>query len=80
MFGEQPRLPSQPTERRADAGDERPQLAAMKRQLPMVTPQPAAVMLPRTATDAELKMIAGIILLALSLFLAVFNRRQLFAR
>jgi len=25
-------------------------------------------------------MIAGIILLALSLFLAVFNRRQLFAR
>ena len=80
VFGEQPRLPSQPTERRADAADERPQLAAMKRQLPVVTPQPTTVMLPKTATDAELKMIAGLILLALSLFLAVFNRRQLFAR
>jgi Ca-activated chloride channel homolog len=40
----------------------------------------ATVMLPKTATDAQLKMSAGLILLALSLFLAVFNRRQLFAR
>jgi len=45
----------------------------------MVTPQPATVMLPKTATDAELKMIAGLILLALSLML-VFSRRQTFAR
>jgi Ca-activated chloride channel homolog len=80
VFGEQPRLPAPPTERRADASDARPQLAAMNRQLPVVTPQPATVMLPKTATDAELKMIAGLILLALSLILAVFNRRQTFAR
>jgi Ca-activated chloride channel family protein len=80
VFGEQPKLPSPPTERRADAGDARLQLAAMKRQLPVVTPQPATVMLPRTATDAELKMIAGAILLALSLIVLAFNRRQMFAR
>jgi Ca-activated chloride channel family protein len=80
VFGEQPRLPSPPTERRADASEARLQPAAMKRQLPVVSPQPATVVLPRTATDAELKMIAGIVLLALSLILALFNRRQLFAR
>jgi Ca-activated chloride channel family protein len=80
VFGEQPKLPAAPTERRADAGDARLQPAAMKRQLPVVAPMPATVVLPRTATDAELKMIAGLILLALSLILLVFNRRQLFAR
>ena len=41
---------------------------------------PATVMLPKTATDAELKMIAGSILLMLSLMLFVYNRRQLFLR
>jgi Ca-activated chloride channel homolog len=81
VFGEQPKLPSPPTERRADAGDDaRVQLAAMKRQLPVIAPAPATLMLPKTATDAELKMIAGTILLMLSLILLVFNRRQLFAR
>jgi Ca-activated chloride channel family protein len=35
--------------------------------------------LPKTATDAELSMIAGSILLALSLILLVFNRRHAFA-
>ena len=79
VFGERPQLPSPPTDRRADAGDARLHFAAMKHQLPMVTPQPATVMLPKTATDAELKMIAGLILLALSLML-VFSRRQTFAR
>jgi Ca-activated chloride channel family protein len=81
VFGEHPKLPSPPTERRADAGGEaRLQFAAMKRQLPVVTPMPATVMLPKTATDAELKMIAGAILLALSLIVLAFNRRQMFAR
>ena len=80
MFGERPQLPSPSTDRRADAGDARLHFAAMKHQLPMVTPQPATVMLPKTATDAELKMIAGLILLALSLMLLVFSRRQTFAR
>jgi len=80
VFGERPQLPSPPSERRADANDARLQFAAMKHQLPMVTPQPATVMLPKTATDAELKMTAGLILLALSLMLLVFSRRQTFAR
>jgi Ca-activated chloride channel homolog len=80
VFGEQPKLLSPPAERRADAGDARLQLAALKRQLPVIAPTPATVMLPKTATDAELKMIAGSILLALSLGLLVFNRRQTFAR
>jgi Ca-activated chloride channel family protein len=80
VFGEQPRLPAPPTERRADAGDARLQPAAMKRQLPAVAPTPATIMLPRTATDAELKMMVGSILLALSLVLLVFSRRHMFAR
>ena len=38
------------------------------------------VKLPKTATDAELKMIAGSILLMFSLILFVFNRRQALLR
>ena len=56
------------------------QLAAVKRALPVVTAAPNTIKLPKTATDAELKMIAGSILLALGLILFVFNRRQAFAR
>ena len=33
-------------------------------------------MLPQTATDAELKMIAGAVLLTLGLILIAFNRRR----
>jgi len=36
--------------------------------------------LPKTATDAELKMITGSILLALGLVILAFNRRRTFAR
>ncbi|KJC57420.1 membrane protein [Bradyrhizobium sp. LTSPM299] len=74
VFGERPRLPVAPTERRAEAGDVNVRLAALKR--PVVTTAPATVQLPKTATDAELKMIAGVILLTVSLLLMVFNRRQ----
>src|ERR1700682_854020 len=77
VFGERPRLPPTPAERRADAGDARVQLTAAKRMPLAVTPVPGTVKLPKTATDAELKMIAGSILLALSLILFVFNRRQM---
>jgi len=56
------------------------QLAAVKRPLPAVTAAPNTIKLPKTATDAELKMIAGSILLALGLILFVFNRRRTFAR
>jgi len=80
VFGERRKPPSPPTERRADAGDVRVQPVAAKRVLPVTTAAPTTVMLPKTATDAELKMIAGSILLTLSLILFVFNRRQLFAR
>src|SRR6195256_2550527 len=80
VFGERPQLPARPTERRADNGDARVQVATLKRaQLPVVQ-APAAVTLPKTATDAELKLIAGSILLMLSLMLFVYNRRQLFMR
>jgi len=89
VFGErQQPLPSpatpqlQPGERRADADPARIQVAEAKRALPVLAPAPAptAVTLPKTATDAELKMIAGSILLALSLILLVFNRRRSFVR
>ena len=75
MFGERPSLPAAPTERRADAGDGKLQLAALKRS-PVATQGPGTIQLPKTATDAELKMIAGVILLTVSLLLLVFNRRQ----
>ena len=80
VFGERAPLPAVPTERRADNGDARVQVATLKRaQLPVVQ-TPATVTLPKTATSAELKMIAGSILLMLSFILFVYNRRQLFLR
>jgi Ca-activated chloride channel homolog len=80
VFGERGQMPAQRFERRADAGKARAQLALLKRPRPAVLPAPNTVSLPKTATDAELKMIAGSILLALSLVLLVFNRRQQLAR
>jgi Ca-activated chloride channel family protein len=80
VFGERPRLPAPPTERRADAGDARMQVAAMKSPQAAVALLPDTVRLPKTATDAELKMIAGSILLGLGLILLGFNRRQTFTR
>jgi Ca-activated chloride channel family protein len=78
VFGERQQLPVPRKERRADAGDARAQFMASKHSPAVVTP-PATVQLPKTATDAELKMIAGTILLALSLMLLAFNRRRRFA-
>jgi len=80
VFGERPRLPTPPTERRADASDARTQIAVMKHSSAVAAPQLDAVKLPKTATDAELKMIAGSILLGFGLILLAFNRRQTFAR
>src|SRR5882757_5055731 len=80
LFGERPQLPAAPTERRADNGDAKVQVATLKRAQPPVVQSRATVTLPKTATDAELKMIAGAILLMLSLMLFVYNRRQLFMR
>jgi Ca-activated chloride channel family protein len=80
VFGEHPQLPAPPKERRADASDVHAQIATAKRPLPTVTPLPDTVRLPKTATDAELKMIAGSILLTLSLLLSLYKRRRSFVR
>jgi len=67
----------QPLERRADAGNlavkpAKPTTAmAAAKPLAVAAPQPAGVVLPKTATDAELKLMAGLLLLALSLLLAL---------
>lgn len=69
VFGERPQLtPTQLRERRADAGE-----PAAGRPAPVT---PDAIRLPKTATPAALKMIAGLILIVLALILFVFNRRQ----
>lgn len=77
VFGERRRDPAVPAERRADNGEAQVQVAALKRVLPVTTQAPGTVALPKTATDAELKMIAGVILLTFSLILLVFTRRQM---
>ena len=78
VFGERAKPLAPPAERRAELGNAHAQLASLKR--PVVRPEPSTVVLPKTATDAELSMIAGSVLLALSLILFVFTRRQTFAR
>jgi len=76
VFGERQRLPVTPTERRAEAGEAKIQVAALKRPVPAVTAAPSTVQLPKTATDAELRMILGVILIIFSCGLFAFNRRQ----
>ena len=78
VFGERAKPIAPPAERRTELGNAHAQLASLKR--PVVTPSPNTVTLPKTATDAELSMLAGSILLALSLIMLVFNRRRQFAR
>ena len=74
VFG--PRQQQGPIERRAGRMTGRAvQLALAKRLPPLAAPAPG-VMLPKTATDAELKMIAGAVLLTLGLILIAFNRRR----
>ncbi|MBR0790907.1 marine proteobacterial sortase target protein [Bradyrhizobium manausense] len=69
VFGERPQLtPTQLRERRADAGQ-----PAARRPAPVTSD---TIRLPKTATSAELKMIAGLIMIVLALILFVFNRRQ----
>ena len=75
---ERPRPLSPSLERRAEAGDAEVKLAVAKRLIePASMAVPGAVALPKTATDAELKMIAGAILLTLSLILLMLRRRPL---
>jgi Ca-activated chloride channel homolog len=79
LFDERAQPPSPPMERRADSGKARLQYAMDKRALPAVVPVQNTVTLPKTATDAELKMIFGSVLLALGLILLAFNRRRMLA-
>jgi len=70
IFGERPQqAPTQQRERHADARNQ----PATRRPTPAA---PDAIRLPKTATSAELKMIAGLILIVLALILFVFNRRR----
>ena len=73
VFGERPHLPTPPTERRA-GNDDRVQLTALKR--PVVMPGPNTIVLPKTATDAELSMMLGAGLLVLSLVALAVGRRR----
>src|SRR5262249_26875592 len=77
VFGERQKLPAPPAERRADGGAAHAQLASLKHA---PASMPGTVTLPKTATDAELSMIVGSVLLVLSLILLIFNRRHSFAR
>jgi Ca-activated chloride channel family protein len=61
----------QPLERRADAGN---LSAPAKRATAAAAAQPAGVVLPKTATDAELKLMAGLLLLGLSLLFTLRRR------
>ncbi len=48
--------------------------------IPVAQPVPAVINLPKTATDAELRFIAGLILCLLGLSLALFSQRRDFPR
>ncbi|MGY8637865.1 marine proteobacterial sortase target protein [Bradyrhizobium sp. 14AA] len=69
VFGERPQVPGKLRERHADARNQ----PATRRPTPAA---PDAIRLPKTATSAGLKMIAGLVLIVLALILFVFNRRQ----
>src|SRR5579871_3407532 len=76
VFGERKAgdAPSQPLERRAHAGPSaEPTKLAAAAAPAFAAPQSQGVVLPKTATDAELKLMAGLLLLALS-FLLVLRR------
>ena len=70
----------QPLERRAEARNlpapARPAaVPATAKAFAIADAQPAGVVLPKTATDAELKLMAGLVLLTLSLLLVLSRRR-----
>jgi Ca-activated chloride channel family protein len=74
VFGEQPKPLAAPSERRADASDGHMQLA-LRRHPPVVAPA-SPIVLPKTATDAELKLLSGAALLLLALMMMLPRRRR----
>jgi Ca-activated chloride channel homolog len=79
VFGERPQPLSAPQQRRADPADPHLLPISAKRPLIPASALPNAVTLPKTATDAELKMLLGSILLMLGLVMLTFNRRRTLA-
>jgi len=73
----------QPLERRADAGglsaSGKPATVLAARPLAAAGAQGAGVVLPKTATDADLKLMAGLSLLALAFLLALRRRPRRYA-
>lgn len=80
VFGERQQLQRQPAERRAETDGLPVQVASAKRLQPVPVAQPTTVQLPKTATDAELKMMIGFVLILLSLLLLMFGRRRMIPR
>lgn len=76
VFGEREKLRKPPMERRADGS--LVQTASLKRPSP-VPAAPVPVTLPKGATDADIKMAAGAILLGIALVLFLITRRQKYA-
>jgi Ca-activated chloride channel homolog len=86
VFGPRSReqTPADPVERRAEAVDGKGQLAQLtktqaavaKRSVIVPTAQAQSVTLPKTATDAELKMIAGAVLMMLAIVPLMLRRRR----
>jgi len=79
VFGERPTPLAPPAERRTNTNDPHLLPISAKRSLIPASAAVNTVTLPKTATDAELKMIAGSILLMLGLVFLVFNRRRTLA-
>ena len=73
VFGERPHVPAPLIERRAGT-DEHVQYAALKR--PVVKPAPDTITLPKTATDAELSMMLGAVLIMLSMTILIMSRQR----
>lgn len=77
VFDQRQPLQRQPAERRAETDGKSIQVAAAKRLQPMPVAQPATVQLPKTATEAELKITIGFALLSVSLLLLAFGGRRM---
>jgi Ca-activated chloride channel family protein len=78
VFGERPPA-SQPDTRRADNGARAQLVAALApsaKPLPIYAAARPGVVLPRTATDAELRMLLGLLLCLASLVLVALQRRE----
>jgi Ca-activated chloride channel family protein len=78
LFGERPSAPAHPTGLRdANRRDGAVKLADAAARPVVLASATSSVQLPQTATDAELRLLAGLALCLLSLLLMVWQRRSL---